>query len=154
VKRSVADAIAAALAPIGGKGRVMWVGAKTIEPRAGDVDLAQGALRGSLDALPEGECDAAVVGPTPGDLLAAVRAVRARVRAGGVVAVVAPLEGAGLRTAAQRALGAFDAKRRPRALEEACGAMLCAGVTPVSVVELRGARGEALLHGVVAPELA
>jgi hypothetical protein len=139
------DALAEALAPIAG-GRVLWVGAPPIEA----LDAARGTNRASLDALPAGELDAAVIGPVATDLLAGVRAVRACVRASGVIALALPIERAGLRAVTQRALATFDATKRPRALEEACAALLSSGVSRVRVIEVKGPRGLAVVHGVVA----
>ncbi|AKF09240.1 hypothetical protein [Sandaracinus amylolyticus] len=138
-------ALAEALAPVGAA-RVLWIGVSPIDA----LDAARGANRASLDALPsDARFDAVVLGPTASGLVDASAAVRACVREGGVIAMVLPVERAGLRAFTQRALGAFDATRRARPLEEACGALLSAGVAPVKVIDVKGALGEAVVHGVV-----
>ncbi|MDQ3032129.1 MAG: hypothetical protein M3Y87_06915 [Myxococcota bacterium] len=142
--KALAEALAEALAPIAG-GRVLWVGAEPIET----IDAARGTNRASIDALPPGDHDAAVIGPCAPALLEGVRAVRACVREGGVLALALPIEREGFRAVTQRALATFDAAQRPRALEEACAALLSAGVQRVQVIEVKGARGLAVVHGVL-----
>lgn len=128
--------------------RVLWIGIPGVE----EVDAGRGVNRATLDALPAGPSafDAAVLGPTAGPLLDACLAARACVRPGGVLALVLPVERTGLVALTQRALGAFDAARRPRPLEDACAALLSAGVAPVKVLDVKGASGEAVVYGVVA----
>lgn len=141
--KALADALTQALAPVAG-GRVLWVGAIPIE----SLDAGRGANRATIDALPAGAFDAAVIGPLTSDLLAGVRAARACLRPHGVIALALPIERGGLRAVTQRALATFDAAKRPRALEEACAALLSAGVSRVRVIEVKGPRGLAVVHGV------
>lgn len=144
--KSIVEALAEALASIPDP-RVLWIDATPIEA----VDAARGANRVSLETAGGTEpFDAVVLGPIAGEWLDAARGARARVRAGGIVAMIAPIEREGLRGATQRALASFDAKRKPRALELACTALLCAGVTSLRVIDLKGARGESLVWGAAA----
>lgn len=143
--KALPDALAEALAPVRG-GRVLWVGAEPIEP----LDAARGVNRATLEALPSGDSDAAVIGACAPALLDAVRAVRACVRDGGVLALAIPIERDGLRAVTQRALATFDPTKRPRALEEACAALLSVGVPRVQVIEVKGPRGLAVIHGALA----
>lgn len=141
-----AEALAAALEPIGSAGSVLCVewSVAGLPWRSAQATLAE-LLEGRARTLH----DAAILGPVAGDLDVPLRAARERVRAGGVLAIVTPIERKGLRGATGRILSTFDARRRPRPLEEVCAALLAAGVSPVKVAHLRGARGEAVVHGTV-----
>lgn len=131
--KALAEALRVALEPARG-GRVRWIGLAPIE------DL------GAIGA-PDEPADAVVLAPGDEALAAAALAARGAVRAGGVLAVVLPIEREGVRSVTQRALAAFDPKKRPRPLEDACAALLAAGVSPVKVIEVKGPRGEAVVHG-------
>jgi len=134
VSKARAVALERVLGPLGPEARVGWVG---LSPLVASGDAGEGA------------CDAVVVGPAAGELGPVFAAARARVRPGGVVAALLPIEGTGWGVAVQRALSLFSAARRPRALEEVCGALLCAGHAPVKVERIGGLRAEALVYGVV-----
>ena len=141
------QALAAALAPIG-SGRVLWV---ELDPVASLE--SPGSVRASLDALPAETFDAVIAGASIPEPLELARALVGRLRAGGVLALVLPIEREGLRSAAQRAALVFDRKARVRALEDACAALLDVGVSRVEVIELEGARGEVVVHGRVAARI-
>jgi hypothetical protein len=128
-------AIEAALSSVRG-GRVLFVGM----PPLGDVQ-----------AVTDGDMlDAIFVAGFSGSAFEHARAARERVRNGGVLALVLTIERGGFSALAQRALAAFDPKKRPHSLEEACAALLSAGVHRVKVIEIDGLRGEAVVCGEVA----
>lgn len=140
-RRTREQALDAALAPVGG-GRVLWIDLDPIGSRE-----ASGSTRASLDSLPAETFDAAVAAASMPEPSEVARALAGRVRDGGVVALVLPIERGGLRSAAQRAALVFDRSARVRALEDACAALLDAGASRVEVIEIDGARGEVVVHG-------
>jgi hypothetical protein len=146
---SLSSALASALESLGSP-RIAWVESTPIE----SLDAARGASRLTLEEAgggDGGDHDAAVIGPIASEWEGAVRASRPLVREGGVIALIVTVERDGLRGAAQRALVTFDARRRPRPLEDACTALLCAGISPVRTISIEGARGDAVVFGVVRP---
>lgn len=143
--KTKALAIAAALAPVG-RGRVLWADLDPIE----ELDVARGANRGAIGALSGEGFDAVVLGAAGGDARAIAKEARACVRAGGVIAWALPLEREGVKAAAQRAALVFDRRARPRPLEDVCEALLECGCTRLEVIEIDGARGEAVVWGMLA----
>lgn len=133
-----ADAIAMALRPVEG-GRIVWIDLEPVGPGA----------RARAGALPVGKHDAVVVAAGAGDLDRLLGEACSRLRPGGVIVVVLAVQRQGWRRAAQRVLRVFDVRRRPRALEDVCGALLRAGATSIAVLDVDGLRGEAVVHGVV-----
>ncbi len=124
---------------------MLWVG---LDPVALDAAAEPGAVRTELDAQPVLDgFDAVVLGPTKGALEDGLPALRARLRPGGMFALVVATTRTGLGGAVQRALAAFDPSLRPRPLEDVCGALLTLGCSTLAVIPLPGLRGDVLVHG-------
>ncbi len=132
MKRTRAAAIEAALSSVMG-GRVLFLSTPPV---------------GSVVAVTEGDSlDAVIMAGFSRTLLEEARTARERVRSGGVLGLVLAIERGGFSTVAQRALAAFDPKKRPHTLEEACAALLAVGICRVRVTQIDGIRGEAVVWG-------
>lgn len=145
---TAAEAIAVALGAVERLERVLVVDLEpSVAAGVGNAHLTPMTLSDLLQGRPDAPHDAALLGPIAGPLDESLCAARAQVRSGGLVALLAPVAQGGLRGMTPWVLSMVDARRRPRPLEELCAAMLAAHVVPVRVVRVRGARGEAWVHG-------
>jgi hypothetical protein len=139
----VADALERLLARLLGGGSVLAVGGPPLAPSSTVRELARPQsgeeLEQSLETVGDAAYDAALLaswGPdlTPEEL---ARAVRDKVRPGGVIVITAPTTRRGWR-GARGALVGMIKRRKPVPLEELCEALLLARLRDVSARELDG----------------
>lgn len=153
-RKELAGALARAL--VGGAGPVLAIDVEPFEGELDGLELARARWTGETAVLSDGgsalpeSFDAVVIGAAEDTWETAERASGA-VRDGGTIVLVLPELRAGLAGATGRALGLVAGEgRRPRALEEICGALLGGGARDIRVEPIAGAHGWVVVHGVVA----